>query len=61
MIDKGIEKNLSRKNTERARFARAVYSWIKVFRYLSLILMIGLSFFEKPHWCMTNLETKDDP
>jgi hypothetical protein len=61
MIDKGIKKNLSRKTTDRARIARKVYSWFRGFRYLSFILLIGLSFFEKPEWCIKNDKTNGNP
>lgn len=57
MIDKGIKKNLSQKTTDRARTARRVYSWIRGFRYLALVLLISISFLEKPEWCIINDKT----
>lgn len=60
MIDKGIQKNLSRIHTERSKTARKWYLRTKFFRQIAFFGLFTLSFVEKPHWCMTNPETKQD-
>lgn len=57
MIDKGIKKNLKSIPTDRGKRARAIFLKIRPFRIVSLLLLIILTFVEKPGWCIT-LEQK---